>query len=346
MAGRRSNPPKNDIATTSLNQVFDLLQIDQAWSIREDHGFTWWPHRLAQTVWVDGLENVQGDPTALLRAEIDLVREVKESDELFQLLAETNVHAGLSALVWNGHRSTISYRTSAYVHEQVAGWLVKTFAEALVLQIYEAQTRAAQWAKVFGGQPAVSAHPHSGERPEPDDMLNYVGTVILPVGTAPSRFADGSLKSLARTSPAPWRNARAKSDFFAAQIPWPENPDDEPSLYFAFAEQDHATYGNGARTLLRLPFTLDADDAAMLAYELNIAESTEWTDVPQFGAWTTSPPNDGEEGHSVVFVTFLPSALYRPNLIASLSWYACGRARFARQWIASEIAREMDGGDD
>ena len=47
-----------------------------------------------------------------------------------------------------------------------------------------------EWlADQFGGQPATSAHPVSGPRPDRDDMLNYISAIIVPAGQQPSRWA-------------------------------------------------------------------------------------------------------------------------------------------------------------
>lgn len=48
-----------DVGLEALDRIFDMLQIDEEWSVRRQRGFTWWSYRLAQHI--DATEPWQDD---------------------------------------------------------------------------------------------------------------------------------------------------------------------------------------------------------------------------------------------------------------------------------------------
>ena len=57
-----------DVGLEALDRIFDMLQIDEEWSVRRQRGFTWWSYRLAQHI--DATEPWQDDEFQLSRIRI------------------------------------------------------------------------------------------------------------------------------------------------------------------------------------------------------------------------------------------------------------------------------------
>ena len=63
--------------------MFQELQIDDEWSTRSDRSFRWWPHRLAQRVWAEDLQQDEGS------AELDPPGSRRRGRRLRQITAWT-----------------------------------------------------------------------------------------------------------------------------------------------------------------------------------------------------------------------------------------------------------------
>ena len=81
-------------------------------------------------------------------------------------------------------------------------------------------------------------------------------------------------------------------------------------------------HGSGVQTRLAIPVGPDA----AIAQRLNAHETVQ-PDAHQLGAWCL----DLERG--LAFVGFIPSAVYRPNLVRALIYHAAGRNEWARELL-------------
>jgi hypothetical protein len=148
---------EQDVGTQALQFVFDLMQIDAEWSVREPRSFTWWGKDHAQRVSATTPTQDGGVLVSRLMAVTGVVKEVPASAKTFAFLDEGNWFGGmLSALVYDGPADAVRYVTSATIHEQNATWVRRLFAHCVAAQAVEAQR--AEWiAGEIGGQPATSA---------------------------------------------------------------------------------------------------------------------------------------------------------------------------------------------
>src|ERR1700749_856241 len=134
-------------------------------------------YRLEQRVAV--AERPFGDPDdgmaeALLRAETTVLRNVPDQEAALRLLAEVNQRTGTFAFCYPpAGREGVAVSTATMVswYEPTFHW----FAHAAMVQIVQAERWADVLAAELEAETAVSAHSGSGPRPEPDEMLDWLG---------------------------------------------------------------------------------------------------------------------------------------------------------------------------
>ena len=322
----------------------DLL-IDDEWIFRHDGGFTWWPGVLAQNVMLDGpFEATDGATGYTLRVWTDVVRDVSDEVAALDMLASANMYQTLSALVWHPEDRCIREMMSVLVYEDTAADWAPRLALGAVLQNSAALARCAALAEAVGGTIAVSSHPFSGERNEPDEVLAASTAAAIPGGTEPSKFAGEILNRLLRFEPPPWLAANGDGSGFTAEFeclsavtgaeagtgPDPGAP--ATSLLQVFIDQPHPDIGSGALVVLRVPFDIPDDEVPSVTNFLNSSEIDE-TRVPAIGAWCRNPFSDGGVAH----VTFLPSVLARHGILENIANYTAVRSR----WVAAVLGEHF-----
>jgi hypothetical protein len=309
---------KEDLGGSVVDHVFETMQIDDEWSIREAAGFTWWGHRLAQRVWADPPRKSFGENVVCLHAEMDLLQGVPNTPETLGLIASANQLATLNALVFDPEGGRVSLRCNAYFHEGNL-WLQQIFSSAVALQVAQAHVEMEALTEMLGGEPLTSEHPTSGERPEPDDMLN-VGAIFTHHGADSSPFVEADFTRVLEMEPKPWLMATGSGAGLTAEFAFGDGvpailrsgsnqTGDQPlgtALFQATAEQEHPHLGSGCLLQLHLPMNLRPDSAAGLANELNVSESREWSAAHLLGAWYS-------RGSHVSFTAFLPAMVVRSH---------------------------------
>ena len=332
----------DDLGPQLLDGLYGGLLIDEEWSVRTERSFTWWPHRLAQHVTASEPRLAFGDPMIALHGQSDVVAEVTAPQErVTGLLADLNRNATLGAYVWDPAQRTIGYATSAYLYEGNLG-VQEVLRLALLLGATEAELVAEALAAELEGKPAYSSHPTSGPRPVGDDLLNFVGQIVVPHGEEPSEFIGLVPEAGAALH---WAMASGDDEGFTGELPY---HGDRPAvsmgagdavaiagplqtaLVRVLATQAHPTYGSGALMLMLLPDHFDEDTAPATADALNRAEATTLTGFPQFGAWCVA----AHDPSTLAFATFLPSIIARPGLIGTMCFYLQLRAAWAREQLA------------
>ncbi len=144
---------------------------------------------LAQRVGAERPRASYGITVLRVQAETRLVRGVAPGSHVSAVLDPLISMASLSSLVFDPAGRVVAFRSSVVVHEQNVERLKWVFTHAVAIQAAEANGRAAPVARELGGEVAVSAHPSSGVRDEPDGMLAVIQDVYYPQGQAPRRSA-------------------------------------------------------------------------------------------------------------------------------------------------------------
>lgn len=323
-------PETPDLGLQVLRKIHDALDVPSEWMLEAHRNFTWWPHHLAQHVWAEPPRTSNEIDVVRIHASTDLLRKVPDTDETGERLSALNRFATLSALVWERGSGEIVLHAAAYAHARNVAWLLPLLDAAVVLQAAEAHAQVEDLAAQFGGEPAESAHPSSGRRRDPDDILDVLGNVYGRVGNDKSPFTEADFEATVQMEPRPWTEAHREGLGFSAQLSLPgaggAGQADTHATLQASADTQHPRLGSGMTLRLTLPHT-PGTSAAEEAASLNLAEFREWTNSHLFGAWCKS----GED--SLSFVQFIPAAVYEAGLLSRLSWNLAVRGRWAASFL-------------
>jgi hypothetical protein len=321
-------PEAPDLGLDLIRRIHDALEVPSEWSLEAHRNFTWWAHHLAQHVWAEPPRMSNDIEVARIHASTDLLRKVPDGPRTLERLSALNRFATLSALVWERESGEIILHTAAYAHARNVAWLLPLLNAAVVLQAAEAHAQVEELAAHFEAEPAETAHPSSGRRRDPDDILDVLGNVYGRVGGDKSPFTEADFEATVQMEPRPWTEARHDGLRFTAQLSLPGGAG-EPEVHAvlqASADTQHPRLGSGLLLRLELPHVQGAS-AAQEAADLNLAEFREWTNSHLFGAWCKG----GED--SLAFVQFLPAAVYEAGLLSRLAWNLAVRGRWACSFL-------------
>ena len=306
---------RKDPATRVIDYLFERMQIEDAWAVRSEDGFTWWGDRQAQRVYAGPPREVGGTVTRALHIEADLLRNVPAGHETLVRLAGINRLATLSAYVANAEGTRVCLHASVSLTADNVPMARGLALHAMALQAADAASEADPLAEIFGGEVDESAHPASGVREEPDEMLG-VATLYEDRGSGDSPFAAGEMADLVHLAPRPWLLASNSPTGLQAEFAFGAT---EKSRLEMDSETRHPALGSGLQVRLVLPVRPDVETVQRLnAYE--VLEP----DAHQLGGWCL------DEGLGVTFVMFLPAAAHTANLTTSLAWHMAARNDWAR----------------
>src|SRR5690242_2476113 len=65
---------EGDVGPQLLAFIYEQMQIDPEWSLREKRNLTWWGHRFAQRIWAETVIMEDGDEIVRVHAETDVLR--------------------------------------------------------------------------------------------------------------------------------------------------------------------------------------------------------------------------------------------------------------------------------
>jgi len=340
---------EGDVGPKVVDFVFREMQVDAEWSTRDERGFTWWGHHLAQRVWADPVFVEDGEEIVRAHAEADVLRNVPDDPKTTQALGVLNTGASLSGFVWETSSKKIMLRSSAFFHAENFHWLSKLFLSTVAIQAAEAHRYSTALARLFNAEPDESAHPRNGPRPDADEMLDVI-PMFLQQGTTRAALTADEFQSAIPTSGGPWVMANADQNGLTAEFPFPGCMP-PTALLTVRNDQCHPILGRGLLILLRLPVTCDTADAEIVCAKLNAAEAKEPTRCHFMGAWCTDSGEDlfqigvmltgvpvpaRNTGAGLTFCSFLPSALYQDGLLSVIIYGMAHRARWANEYLSSK----------
>jgi len=318
----------SDLGVTIVRNIRDVLEVPAEWSLDGHRNFTWWAHRLAQHVWAEPPRSSNDVDVVRIHATTDVLKNVPDAERTTDRLSALNRFSALSGLVWERESGEMMLHTAAYAHARNVSWLLPLLKAAVVLQAAEAHAQVQELATQFEAQPAETAHPASGRRRDPDDILDVMGNVYGRMGAVRSPFTEADFEATIQMDPRPWAKAEREGLGFSAELVLPGAPG-EPETHAvvqASADTQHPRLGSGLVLRLTLP-PRSGPSAAEQAAALNLAEFREWTNAHLFGAWCKS----GEDALS--FVQFIPAAVYEAGLLSRLAWNLAVRGRWAAAYL-------------
>ena len=314
--------PGVDIGWQALELLHRTLMIDQAWTEWHDDGFTWWAHRLAQRVRIEGPHDVHpydGSPpipTWWIGFETDVLRGVAPDSAAargWSLMTNRTLNTG--SFVREGDRLRIRART--YFLPESMRQQVNLLAERAILANVLAHRHAtiADGTSFAGATLDESAHPDHGPRPEPDEMLQVIDALYGPAGRSPlPPERDPGITDAARLATLLGGSADAAADGRSAVMRF-----DAVGPRITLQMQlitTHPLLGGGLLSLLSIPAADGATtaDAAARAERIARAELTALRPLVSVGSWTIG---DGDW----IAATFYPNATILAGLArASLVW--------------------------
>jgi len=314
----------SEVGLTVVEHVFNEMKVDSEWSTVQEDGFTWWGKDFAQKVWAEPAIKDDGFWISRLHARTDIAAGFKATPENMARLSALNRFASLSALIPDGSdASEIRLAASMYVHRQTLPMVKRLFSIAVAMQAADAQIKGEVLAKALGARPAISGHPKSGRRPDPDDMLNVIAGMVAPLGERPSAWAGNEMReAVDQLQRFPCVLATGDHSGLSAEFPFFEMT----SLLTIRTNERHPQLGNGMLVRLSLPVGCPKEDWARVAIDLNARELRSLTRSPFLGSWCA-----GDD--AITFVSFYPNVAHQPGLLQNLVNYSMGRAR----WVAEEV---------
>lgn len=258
-----------DVGPEALERLFDLMNIDEEWSVHRPRTFCWWGHRQCQEVSAGPAVRSEGIVICPLQARTAMVRDVPLSDRLELFVATLNAQAALNAIVLDRAARKVYLSSYFVLHRGTLDSGLSLFASAVATQAVEAVLLAELFTSMGFGTADETPHPLSGWRPEPDEMLSVVEQLYGPIGRQPSRFPASEFERIERARKGPSVLTNASGASLTTEFPFTgttpsilrferlragEDPGEpETALFQATAEAEHPRYGSGCLLLLRLP---------------------------------------------------------------------------------------------
>lgn len=215
--------------------------------------------------------------------------------------------------------------SSVYIDPNLAGWLPNFLAQMAVMQPIDAELHGSSLPAMFGG--GLPAFEDGVKRKELDDILNVAEQIFVPAGARPSKWSGSDEFVAFARDFGRSENCFANGDStgLTAEVPFGNGS----ALIQLWTDQFHPNLGNGLLVTLLLPHkAADESDGGVAA--LNYLEARAWTEFPNFGCWHQRDTGS-DRGILPAHSTFIPNALYRPDLIQNLALWEMARARWVRQ---------------
>jgi hypothetical protein len=212
-----------------------------------------------------------------------------------------------------------------WVHEGTLNWVSKVFQLVVAIQAAHASAQGELLAEAIGGTPALSAHPESGPRESPDEMLGLMEQYVVPTGQEPSRWSGSEMDAVVELVKQGQYVVFASGDEegLTVEFPFP----DGTSLLQVATDQPHPSLGNGMLVRLSLPEDVADTDGGSWANEMNQRELASLTRTHFLGSWVVAD-------RTPTFVAFYPNAFKLmqgdvQNLVMSSSLRA--------KWVAESL---------
>jgi hypothetical protein len=302
-----------------VRYLYDNSRVDGQWSVLQERGYTWWADGLAQRVWAEPAFDDDGVEISRVFVETDLVRRLPDMEAAAQAVDSMNELSSGSALVIDPQAGTVRYVASMYVHEQVLEIVARSLSVIGAIQVAEAEQRATMLVPTVGGELALSSHPESGVRPDPDEILGLLGLVRMD-GQPPSEWAGDQMESTLEQVQRMPIATLASGDAAGVTLEVPYGG----ATALIQLETDWAHPSLGAGMVVRLSLPDGGSPGAEWAALRNRQELESLTRSHFIGGWIGSAPFP-------TLVSFYPNMLARSGMAAiNIVLSMIGRAR----WMA------------
>lgn len=295
-----------------MAHVHESLRIPGDYTVDQGRGFEWWGSDYAQRIWSD-LGNFHNASTLYrLHCEIDFLRGNGHAAEAGPAMLDLMSEGGLSAIVYDAEKDLFKFHCSVYAHYDNEAWVRRVFNAAVALQVGEVHRHAQRFARDFKLSHAMSEHPRSGARKEPDPICHYEAQFFRPHGQGVSRW-QGSEE---------WDEGRQMLRRIARDVHTDDNLTLEAAFDWNYGPRDmtlvisavdaHPELGFGLMACLTAPLDADSAQLAKAAHGLNEIERRDWNWYNDLGSWSV-------RGGELVFVCFVPNICHTKGILPDMA---------------------------
>lgn len=323
-----------DLATEALDRVTKDLFIDDGWSVRDERTLVWTAYRLSQEFAVEGPFESRGMSVYRISSTVPVLTlpnlNAKEMEEHLSLF---NQMSSGDTLVWHPQEGLIKSHLAAVFHAGTIDWRIPQFYNLAIVQLALLEARLETFARTFDAATPTWAHPVNGERGEPDEMLDVVAKVFVPLGKEPSQFAQAeeflSIEEMVLESS--FFSAGSSQEGLAIEVPFGSG---DTSLVRLWADQLHPTLGSGLLVTIqaRVQGVWSRHSPHRVAAYLNLLECEPTSSSHQFGSWHA-------KDDILAYARFVPNAMHAPGVSLDAAMGALSRA----VWLAEVLDAPDDG---
>ncbi|MFN0095349.1 MAG: hypothetical protein ACKVVT_11325 [Dehalococcoidia bacterium] len=253
--------------------------------------------------------------------ECDLLTDFELDAANERMLSAMGRFATTSAHVVRGRHLRLA--CSVYVHEQTFRTWSHVFKMAALMQVEEAQRTSARLATSLRARVDASSHPVNGHRDVPDEMLQVVDRIFVPVGADPSVFYAEEFELAERAIGRQMSVLTTASDTgLTSELAFGRRT----ALVRMRNDVRHPTLGAGLMSSIALPLNIPKQDLPGFAIALNTKEQSENTRAQFVGSWCA---HDSLE-NTLAFVCFLPNICVIDGIVAMLLQNFAMRVGWAR----------------
>jgi hypothetical protein len=329
---KKMNTIKDDVGIQTVQEIYNSLQVDEEWSIREERGFTWWANQFKQTIRVD--QPIEDDSLHISRVhvETEFLKYPKRSEKIDTQLARMLKLSSLSGLIHDPQSGRLKWRCNAFVHEENNFWLINMLCFAAILQLKDAQTMALLSEQLeLKLECDHSCHPESGPREQFDDDLKILDRFIISEGQKPiSNIGQSEFENISQMLNNQKIFTSTGENSLAGYVPFGR----DVSLLQIDMNQPHPLLGNGILYRLSLPpediWPVASVDGA-LTMDMNINEQKDRLTGHFLGSWCLGPA--GENTLTPTFVSFIPAVVCSPNVLVNMTYSTLMHNTFAEGYF-------------
>lgn len=327
--------------------VLEGMQVDPEWLHRNEGSVDWWAQRLRQRIEYGHSMRHGVNACSFIRATTDCLRDVEESNELYEYIARYNQNAVLSSMVYKPSARKLCLASTVCVAEREpqSGYLLAM--HTIALQVAEAYILvdgflAQGWPSCFktrsgGAIVDESAHPTSGRREAYDGILRVRGPYLIH-GMAETAFQLPWLEAMKALPQSPSVRTTTADNGLTAEFPYGPGPavpaqpgllrsrQTQTTLLRMWTSVRHPKFGSGCLVALDIPDLLKDPRVANL---LNLWE-LEFPDAMSLvGSWGWS------ERGCVGYRSFLPSFMAQECFVLTTFCEASRRSRAIADLVRS-----------
>jgi hypothetical protein len=330
---------EKDIGLVELDDCIASMHIDEKWSVRQPRSVKWWGYDLAQTIWVDYPIEEPDISVAKIHAKTDIWKNVSSNPEVETVVNMLNTTASLNCLVYEKEKSTISLYCSAYIHKENKSFIGPMFKLAAAIQTADALIKASFAAELMNEIQMVrnsTGHPTNGMRDHYDELTEIIRDFVRPQGEKESPYCEMDFAALKNIDPNPSIMTNADNNGITAEFPVMDyGPssinaimDDYTyssgsALFQATNKENHPQLGSGCFIKIILPI---GENESEVVNSLNLLEMSGNNQTHFLGSWCQGP-----EG--ITYVSFLPTAIYRPRLLNGIFHSYSVKAQWATKFL-------------